>query len=418
MEPGSPVDVWKRALKLSAVALPALFPAAAFMFVGTAIRYAPFVWVAAALGVFPALAFARRAARLDLGRGEPEGKGVPELPAYLAYGYSVALLAAAMSTLGALGPLAPAVLIALSGPFHALFLLGWRSNLVEEGYPGGGSAAFALTIVAIVGLAWMTVYDRYVRNPPPVGSVPTSGTLLILGGVDSTSDTGALSKLDPRDVGFSATDTEVMSYRGPNLRYSASDTRADLDDIALQVSRQVEQADPPRLMIGHSQAALIVDRLLDQGLTTPDASAELSAPPPLPPTLSIPPPGETGRGKPGGDVARGLAAVFDLVGLPVFDVDAPNSPVHLDAVVVLDPRTPRLAVWALGDSVWLQGDWRRPGERNVVALTDHVGTANDGRALFATSAFFAGRPVATDESSWRGFLVSVLRYSFEPWRPI
>ena len=81
------------------------------------------------------------------------------------------------------------------------------------------------------------------------------------------------------------------------------------------------------------------------------------------------------------------------------------------------PRTRRLAVWALEDSVWLSGDWRRPGEKNVVALTDHVGVANDARTLTLARRFLTGRHVAGDGSSWRAVLVYLVRDSFQPWEP-
>ncbi|MGH2821316.1 MAG: hypothetical protein ACRDJ5_11750, partial [Actinomycetota bacterium] len=93
------------------------------------------------------------------------------------------------------------------------------------------------------------------------------------------------------------------------------------------------------------------------------------------------------------------------------------SPVRLDEVVVARAPTPRLAIWALGDSVWLEGDWRRPGERNVVVLTDHVGATSNARTLEASRAFLRGRLREDDSGSWRAAAVGVLRFAFEPWRP-
>jgi hypothetical protein len=119
----------------------------------------------------------------------------------------------------------------------------------------------------------------------------------------------------------------------------------------------------------------------------------------------------------GGDVSRGLAWLLRGLGALSFDVDAPASPVRLDPVVVIDSRVPRLSVWALGDSVWLDRDWRRPGEVNMVALTDHVGVTNNRRSFQSVRTFFSGRALADDETSWRGAAVALLRYAFEPWRP-
>jgi hypothetical protein len=109
--------------------------------------------------------------------------------------------------------------------------------------------------------------------------------------------------------------------------------------------------------------------------------------------------------------------VFELFGADGFNLDADAAPFHLRRVEVSDSPTPRVAVWALGDSVWLEGDWRRPGENNVVAITDHVGVTNDPRAISTMAEFFANRPIPNDDSTWRGLAVDVLRYAFEPWKP-
>jgi hypothetical protein len=111
-----------------------------------------------------------------------------------------------------------------------------------------------------------------------------------------------------------------------------------------------------------------------------------------------------------------LSGLLEGAGLGGFDLDAPAAPVHLDLPEDMGPAR-RMAVWALGDSVWLQGDWRRPGEVNVVAISDHVGAVNDARAVSAARRFYAGRPVRGDAASWRGALAAALRYAFEPWRP-
>lgn len=106
-----------------------------------------------------------------------------------------------------------------------------------------------------------------------------------------------------------------------------------------------------------------------------------------------------------------------LAGRPGFDLDGPVSPTNLDAVAVRGAGVPRMSVWALADSVWLDRDWRRPGEINLVAVTDHVGVTNNGPALRAGRAFIVGGSFESDVTSWTGSLVPVVRYMFEPWRP-
>lgn len=409
---GSLATVWLRCLRLTAVAVAALLPSAALLFTGVAMRYAPFVWLGAVAGFVPSVYLARRAASLDVGTGAPSGKGVPEVGTFLGYAFVVTTLAAAMSVLGGTGRWGTAFLLACSGPLHALYLLGWRSHLEGETYPSGGSIAVALTLTGAVALGAASLYDRYVRDAPPVARARAGATLALLGGADSTSETGALSEIDPRDFGFDDSDAVVLSYRDGDS-YDADDTHRDLAAVATTVSGQLDRLDPPVFVLGHSQAAGILDRMASPA---PDAAAVISPPPAGPPRVDVPAPGERGPGKPGGDAARVLAGLLDAVGAGGFDVDAPSAPVHLTAPRG-EPAGRRLAVWALGDSVWLHGDWRRAGEVNVVAISDHVGAVNDARAVEAARRLYAGQPVAPDEATWRGALAAALRYAFEPWRP-
>jgi hypothetical protein len=394
-----------------------LLPASVLLFAGTAVRYAPFVWLGAILGFFPAFALARAALSLDVGTGPVPGKGIPEGFGFLAYAYLIVVTGAAMSILASFSAFAAAAIVVFVGPLHALFLLGWRQHLRNGTYPGGGGLSAALTAIVVVALVSTTAYDRFVRVAPPVSQVAEGGALLLLGGVDSTATEGALVELDPRQVGFPSGNTTMLSYRGDRA-HSKADTRGDLNVAARTVAAQLEEASEPRLLLGHSQAGLIVDRILDRGLTAPDRSVVLAPPPPFPPRLSAPPPDEGGAGAPGADAARVLAWLLESAGMESFDIDAPASPVRLQPVAVIDSRVPRLAVWAIGDSVWLDRDWRRPGETNVVAITDHVGVTNNGRAIAAARNYYRGGEVPQDESSWRGALVAVLRYAFEPWRPM
>lgn len=408
---------WGQALKVGALGIALLAPSAIFMYLGVVLRYAFFVWIGALTGLAAAVALVRRALAIDAGIGTPRGSGVPEAPAFLAYGYLLCAVGAAMASLGRISPVLAALLIMCLGPLHALFLMGWREHLRAETYPGGGSIAFAATTVSVLLFAGAVTYDRAIRDPSPAGTADASGTLLLLGGADSTSETGALTELDPRDVGFDRDAARILSYAATGDPYEGQDTRADLDEVAERIARQIDDSAGPRLLLGHSQAALILDRIIGDGLSAPDRSVVLAPPPPVPPSLRIPPPGRDGRGRVGGDVARGVARLLDLVSLAPFDVDAPASPTNLRPMVVIDKQVTRVAIWALGDSLWLDSDWRRPGEVNLVALTDHVGITNNTRALRATRAFLAGRRVEGDEVSWRGFLAAVVRYAFEPWRP-
>lgn len=414
---GPLVFPWGQTLRLAALGVALLIPAATFMYLGVAVRYAPFIWIGAAVGLAAAVALTRRALAVDAGIGTPRGSGVPEAPAFLGYGYLLCAVGAAMASLGRISPLLAALLVMCLGPLHALFLLGWREHLRAETFPGGGSMALASTALAILVFTAAVTYDRVIRDPSPTAVADAPGTLLLLGGADSTAETGALTELDPRDVGFDRDAAKMLSYTGAGKGYEAADTRADLDKVARSIAEQIDAASAPRLLLGHSQAALILDRIIGAGLPAPDRSVVLAPPPPVPPSLRVPPPGEDGPGRVGGDVARAVASALKAIGLPPFDIDAPASPTNLRPVVVIDKRITRVAVWALGDSVWVDSDWRRPGEVNIVAVTDHVGITNNERALQTARAFLVGDRVEGDDVSWRGFVAAAVRYAFEPWRP-
>ena len=413
---GSLALAWARGARLCAMAVVALLPSAAVFFAATAIRYAPFIWLGAVLGLVPALVLARKAVRLDTGADPPPGKGVPELFGFLSYAYVIALSGYTLQVIGDESTALAALFVASLGPLHAIFFLGWREHVREEKFPGGGFISAAAT-AAVIGLLFVTAaYDRFVRNPSPVPSAGAPGSFLMLGGVDSTSKTGALSDFDPRAVGFRDSQAKHLSYRGVDQPYSASDTRGDLREIGLVVGDQIGRANAPRFLLGHSQAALILDRIIESGGNRPDRAVMLAPPPPIPPPFEVPKPDVDGEGKPGGDLARGFAKLIDLAGMVSFDIDAPASPVRVGRVVA-PGGAHKLAVWALGDSVWMYTDWRRPGETNVVALSDHVGVTNNARAIDAAKRFYSGKQVEGDEESWQGGLASVLGHAFAPWRP-
>ncbi|MGH2694483.1 MAG: hypothetical protein ACRDJJ_06640, partial [Actinomycetota bacterium] len=233
-ERGGPFTAaWGRAAKLTIVAAAALFPAAGLFFTAVATRYAPFIWFAAVAGVVPAFIIARNAVRLDVGADAPRGRGVPEAPGYLAYAYAVAAIAAAMTVLSRLGAWAPALLMLFVAPLHALFVIGWREHVRAETHPGRGTIAFLATGLAVVGFLGVSFYDRNLADRPPIGRLSADGTLLVLGGAESTSRTGALSDLDPRDLGFARGSARFLSYDRERGSYTAADTRRDLSEVAV-----------------------------------------------------------------------------------------------------------------------------------------------------------------------------------------
>ena len=415
--PGSFALAWARGCRIALIAVFVLLPSAALFFTAAATRYAPFLWVGALLGVVGSILIARKATKIDVGGGESQGGGVPEAPNFISYAYLVTAFGAAMSFLAEDSKWPAALLLMCLGPLHALFLVGWREHLRAGTYPGGGTIVTVVSILLIAALFTLSAYDRFIRDPSPVRKAPARGMLILLGGADSTSKTGALADLDPRILGFPRGAARQLSYAGAGKPYGIEDTRESLLRSARVIGPQIASAEQPRHFIGHSQAGLILDRLAELNLPLPEKAVLLATPPETQPTVDIPRADQSGPGRAGGDLARGISWLLDKVGGQAFDVDAPNTPTNLRSV---DPRTnptPTLAVWALADSVWLEDDWRRPTDINIVALTDHVGVTDNAQALAAARDFYDEKKVPDDESSWKGIAVGVLRYGFAPWRP-
>lgn len=407
--------VFRRTAMLCLRGAVVLFPAATMFFIGVATRYAPFVLLAAVLGVIPAARLAGRAIDLDAS-GEGASRGYPGISGLLGYGYLVAASGAVISVLSARGTWAPALFVALMGPVHGLIFLGWRARARSD-EPRSSRVSLAVTLVLAGALLANSLLDRSVREAPPAADrIESDATLLLLSGADSATDRGSLYGFDPRAIGFPFGEAILLSYRDGEP-YGPDDTKVDLDDTALTMSKQIAGIDPPRFLLGHSQASQILDRIESADLPGPEVAAVLAPPAPYPPPVDVPDPGVGEPGRVGGDLSRAFSGLLDLAGLQPLDIDAPASPTNLEEVPASGSDIPRLSVWALVDSVWLSGDWRDPGSVNVVAFTDHVGVINDPLAIDATRRFFAGETLEGDGSSWRGLVASLVRYTFEPWRP-
>lgn len=409
--------LWLACLRLAAIGAVVFGPVAVLFFSGAGVRYAPFILLGAPVGLALALMLCRRGLMLDTGIGSPQTPGLPEAASFMSYVFVIMLAGAAVSSLGGHSRMLSALFVACLGPVHALFLLGWRENARAGTYPGGGAIAVAATVILATTLTGATIFDRYIRRPDPIDQARSPGDLLLLSGADSTSTTGALHELDVRSVGYTRARSRHLSYLRGGGPYGRADTHGDLAEVADTVAAQIRRIEGATRLLGHSQASLIVDRLPEGNGTEPDAAAILAPAPPQPPGLKVPPPGGSGIGRAGGDVARAFASLLRSLGMDGFDIDAPAAPIQMETITQAEPPFPRLEVWALVDSVWLDQDWRRTDELNVVAFTDHVGVTRNGRALDLVGRFFEGRSLDGDETTWRGALVPIVRYAFEPWRP-
>lgn len=407
---------FRNALALGLGGVVLLIPVAALFFVAVAIRYAPFALAAGGLGLVIGWRLCRRGVGLDTGlavRGGP----VPEFSSFLLYAVALMGLGAAVTSLSGLSTVLAALLLACAGPLHAMVWLGWRRRATDGVASSEGRLVATLAFLLFLAFFLASGIDRNLRDYDVVPA-DHEGSLLLLGGVDSTSQTGALADLDPGSLGYARDQTELLSYARDGDRYDAADTRGDLDRISVRMAEQIgETRAEPVVLLGHSQASLILDRILDANGAAPDAAAVISPSPSRPPSVDLPPAGENGEGRVGGDLARVFADLMDLVNLTPYDVDSSASPTNVERVVASDAGTPRLSLWALGDSVLLESDWRRQGEVNLVVFSDHVGATRNPRALDSARLFLQGENVATDDTSWRSILVNVFRYAFEPFRP-
>jgi hypothetical protein len=412
---GPLITLWARASLLVTVAWLALLPSVAFAITGSAFRYTPFILVGAVLGVAAAVPLVRKALRLT-GEGAPGS--LPGVSSWLGYVYLVAVTAFVREWLDAnVSLLVVGLVVFMLALLHGVVLLKWHTSM-HEGAKSGRPIVLIATSLAVLLLFGATFYDRSVSDPAPAKHL-RSDTLYVLGGADSTSKTGALSHVDVRSMGWRKTAVRVLSYREGGGRYVAKDTHGDLSQVAAAVEGQFKIKDGrvAGALLGHSQAALIVDRILAAGDPVPAKVAVVSPPLPYPPRVHLPSGHMRGPGAPAGAVENGLDRVFHWIHLPTLDLDAPAVPTNLKAVVVPDSPVDRLAVWALADSVWLDRDWRRPGEANIVVLSDHVGAVKNARTVAATRRFFEGGTIESDDRSWRGALVNAIRYTFQPWRP-
>ena len=406
---------YRHALVLTLGAVVLLLPVAALHFIAVATRYAPFGWISGGLGFLVAWRLARRAVTIDTGIGARNGP-VPEISSFFLYAVALICVGAALALLSEASVALAALLVGCLGPFHASVYLGWRVRATENTVASEGRAVTILALALVIGLFAVSVYDRNLRDFDVVPA-DYEGSLLLMGGVDSSSETGALADFEPGALGYTRAQTELLSYRRGNDAYRVRDTRRALATTARVMIPQIHAAPAPRVLLGHSQASLIVDRMLATRGVDLAGAAVISPAPPSAPPVDVPAPGSSGEGRVGGDVARVFSEILGRIGLIPFDVDAPASPTNVEALEPPDSDVPRLTLWALADSILLDTDWRRPGEVNLVVVSDHVGATRNPRALDSARRFLQGEGVGSDDGSWRAILVNVLRYSFEPWKP-
>ncbi len=166
-----------------------LVPVAGLYFVAVAIRYAPFAWVAGGLGLLIGWRLCRRGVGLDAGVAA-QGGPVPEFSSFVLYAVALIALGATIASLSGRSTAAAALLVVCVGPLHALVWIGWRRRAAEESLRPRAerwrhSPSFFLAFFT------SSAIDRNLRDYDVVPA-DYEGSLLLLGGADSTSKTGTL----------------------------------------------------------------------------------------------------------------------------------------------------------------------------------------------------------------------------------
>ena len=199
---------------------------------------------------------------------------------------------------------------------------------------------YALSLVLTMGLG-LLIYGAANDPIEPIrqdfAAEEQEGSLLLLAGIDSKTGTSAVFRIDPRQIGYSCTQTYYFSYAGTGLGtkdtsaacpittgavYDKRDTYRSLDELVDLLLEQLEPLEPPTTIVAHSQGVWVVHKALsqlEQGVVErvvyvgefPDN------------WVGFPGAGEQAPGYVGRDVVRALTAVPRRAGISVFDLDLP-----------------------------------------------------------------------------------------------
>ncbi|WP_334144530.1 hypothetical protein [Rhabdothermincola sp.] len=207
-------------------------------------------------------------------------------------------------------------------------------------------------IVAATGALLVTVTVAVATGPArPVErdrpGAPRSGSLMLMGGIDSSSGSSPLLSLVPGSVGFTCEQTFFFSYAGPGsgqpegraacpirtgAPYTGVDTYRSIDELVRFLVEQIEPLPPPVTLIAHSQGVWVVLVALSAGLL-PTVSDVVLVGALTDNPIGYPPRGGHAPGRVGTEVLDGVGALARLTSFSRFD---PQSPLAVE--LLADPH--------------------------------------------------------------------------------
>ncbi len=397
----SPRAGWGYAARLYAIAVIPITVAGGLEFAGLAALYAWYAWIGLGVTLFAVLVLAPR----RLARPGTRLRRYPVVLGYLAAVTAVGALARLTGTWGAL------IGVAVSGALTAVAL----SRLVRQRPRHGRGAAAATALLLLAPL----VPFREVAQAP----VAQYASLLVVPGVDTATGYGAAYRLDASAIGFPCDRVFYFSYLGPgegapsgeascpirlHRPYGEEATQRPLgelvDSFALQVEAiRQETGGTPIVVVTHSQGAAIAWESVVEGRATSVSHLIALAGFPHSP-VGYPPPGADGPGRVGADALRVLSWFTRLLGVGIFDPDAPLArellarPEGLEAVFGEPvPSTVDAAVlFATADVIAAPEGHAVLGAVTAAVDATHVGMVGSAAAEAAVRDFLAGRPPAGD----------------------
>jgi len=224
--------IWLKTAEFYLVSLIPCFIAAELVYSGQAILYSPLFWAGIAFSVLMALALSPMAWRLfergpsrasssgwsrdtswsDLGErgglitalksGFWSGFGIPMVVAYLVV---LILLGAGSAAAGTAGVYLGVMVSGIVTIYIARYLSSEHSGVAVRRL-----AALSVTAVLAIVIVYVPI------NSPQLAhrASRSSGTLFLVGGIDTSSGYGAIFGLQPRSIGYSCSRTVYYSYAG------------------------------------------------------------------------------------------------------------------------------------------------------------------------------------------------------------
>ncbi len=297
-------------------------------------------------------------------------------------GYFAALLG-----IGAVAHLYPAMtlwLVPVSALATALTLRALKRPPVR--YPRLLLATVATAALLAAGAAMWPRWSDYSAQEP----TPQEGSLMLMGGIVTSSGGGTMVESDPEQLGYTCEQTYYFSYPGPGegqpqgnavcpiitgAPYEPEHTQQPLEDQVDAFAAQTQDLPRPLVVAGHSHAIWVAWEALADSRAEVDALVLLGPLPDSP--VGYPPPGENRAGRVLGDVLRLAAPLGERANFE-FDPDAPaahqlqGTPNSSREILQqeLPAQTRVLSVMTAGDLPLLPGGWRMDVERNACPVRE------------------------------------------------